>query len=261
MTAFDWIAVVGAAAWLPQVIGWVARRFTVPRLRVIPGPSPEIGYTTFGPIFNLPCAISAERKDAVIERVTANVTHEHGQQIHFRWASLSETFSQLKNSEGVAAEFARTQTAVALKVSTLVLTEKLVAMQDPTFERGYRPLVTAAGNQQDHFKKIEPENWQQLTLKSAEFANLIAFLERRFAWQEGRYTVRLELRIVGVKKPTVQVFSFALSGLEVGRLRENLVETERYIRELILQPSQDAKPYRWNWIYPLIGQSGTGSGE
>ena len=120
MTAFDWIAIVGAAAWVPQLVGWIVRRLATPRIRVIPGRSPEIGYTSFGPIFNLPCAISVARKDAIVERITATVTHQNGQSTEFRWTSLSETFSQVRSAEGLT-EVGRNQPAVALKVSTLVL--------------------------------------------------------------------------------------------------------------------------------------------
>ncbi|HEU5403855.1 MAG TPA: hypothetical protein VFU86_21040, partial [Terriglobales bacterium] len=133
MTTLDWVAIVGAAAWVPQVFGWVARRLATPRLRLIPGRSPEIGYTSLGPIFNLSCAISAERKDAVIERVTATITHQNGQVTAFRWMTLSETLSQVRSQEGIA-EVGKNQSAVALKVNTLVLTEKQIGMQEQDFD-------------------------------------------------------------------------------------------------------------------------------
>jgi hypothetical protein len=255
MTAFDWIAIVGAAAWVPQVLGWAARHLVTPRLRVIPVRAPEIGYTSLGPIFNLPCAISAERKDAVIERVSATITHQNGQSTSFRWTTLNETLSQLRNQEGLT-EVGKNQTAVALKVSTLVLTEKQIGMQERSFEEDSRQLMTALGDEQDHLKNIEPVAYPQLTLKSKQFGDLIAFANKRFVWQEGRYSVRLELRLVGVKNPTVQMFSFTLNALEVNRLRQNLEEIERYVRELIQPPLEgQASPYRWNWAYPPLEQS------
>src|SRR5437867_4178650 len=95
MTPLDWVAIVGAAAWIPQVLGWAARKLTEPSLRLVTGIAPEIGYTSFGPIFNLTCAISAERKDAIIERVSCTLEHERGQRLRLSWARLSETFSQI----------------------------------------------------------------------------------------------------------------------------------------------------------------------
>lgn len=252
MTGFDWAAIIGAAAWLPQVLGWGARRLATPRLRVIPGRSPELGYTSLGPIFNLPCAISAERKDAVIERVTVTVSHQNGQSTEFRWTTLNETLSQVKSQEGIA-EVGRNQPAVALKVSTLVLTEKQIGMQERSFEADSRPLITALVDQHDHLKKTEPAEYQRLTLKSKPFADLVAFADKRFVWQEGHYSVRLELRVAGVKKPTVQELSFTLNALEVTRLRQNLDQIERYVRELILPLAEGEPPeYRWNWAYPLF---------
>lgn len=255
MTTFDWVAIVGAAAWVPQVLGWIARRFTTPRLRVIPGRSPEIGYNSLGPIFNFPCAISADRKDAIVEKATIRLTHENGQATDFHWIFLNETFSQVKSPEGVS-EVGRNQPAVALKVSTLVLTEKQIGLQERGFEEDSRALITALTDRHDHFKKTEPDHYQQLTLKSKEFADLIAFAAKRFVWQEGRYTVRLALRVVGVKDPTIQMFHFTLISVEIARLRQNLDEIERYVRDLILPPAEaESRPYRWNWAYPLFDQA------
>jgi len=190
-----------------------------------------------------------------VEKVTIRMTHENGQATDFHWMFLNETFSQVKTAEGVS-EVGRNQPAVALKVSTLVLTEKQIGLQERGFEEDSRGLIAALIDRHDHFKKTEPDTYQQLTLKSKEFADLIAFAGKRFIWQEGRYTVLLELRVVGVKDPTIQTFHFTLTSVEITRLRQNLEEIERYVRDLILPPAEAERgPYRWNWAYPLFDQS------
>jgi hypothetical protein len=52
MTPYDWAAIAGALAWLPQRAGWVHRRFNKPKVRLTPGPTPEIGFSSLGPVFN-----------------------------------------------------------------------------------------------------------------------------------------------------------------------------------------------------------------
>ena len=240
--------IVGAAAWIPQVIGWVARLLTKPEVRVIPSRTSAIGHTSLGPIFNLSCAISADRKDAVIERMTATLVHERGQSTEFRWITLNETLSQTRTMEGIT-EVSKNQPAVTLKVSTLVLTEKQIGMQERGFEEETRGLVNALTSLDKHLRKTEPDKYQDLILKSREFADMVEYAKKRFIWQDGRYAVRLQLRIVGVKEPTVQRFQFVLSKNDVERLQQNLDEIERYARNLV-QPPKATPLYTWNWVYP-----------
>jgi hypothetical protein len=169
--------------------------------------------------------------------------------------TLSETLSQVRSQEGIA-EVGKNQSAVALKVNTLVLTEKQIGMQEQDFDEHSRPLITALGDEVEHLKKTEPLAYQELALKSRAFEDLIAFATRAFVWQEGLYSVRIELRIVGVKQPTFQRFCFKLNTLEVSRLRQNLKEVERYVRDFIRPPADgQSAPYRWNWTYPLVEES------
>lgn len=248
MGAFEWAAAIGAAAWLPQVITWIAKWFAKPKLKIIPSNTPEVGYTSFGPIFNLTCAIAAERKDAVVERVSVSLRHERGQKSLFIWESLNETFSQIRSTKGFA-EISKNQPAIALKVSTLILTEKQIGMRETTFQDEIRPYITALSDHQSFLKKTQAD-YQQGTIGSKEFADLVELYKRRFTWQEGRYHVTAELRIAGVKEPTKQDFVFSLSAGEIDKLKQNLDEIERYIRDTVQQPLDGDTQYNWNWQYP-----------
>ena len=52
-------AYIGAAAWLPQIAAWIYRSVIKPKLRVIPNQFAEVGFTTYGPIFNVRMASSS----------------------------------------------------------------------------------------------------------------------------------------------------------------------------------------------------------
>src|SRR5258706_5590049 len=130
MTPAEWAAFVGAAAWLPQIgqwlYGWLAR----PALRISSGPTIELGYqNNYGQIDNPSLAISTSRKDAVIERMTVEVRHEQGDTHLLTWVALNESFSEIRNPSGETLEVAKNQAAIALKISTLGLTEKKVLFQ------------------------------------------------------------------------------------------------------------------------------------
>ena len=249
MSPFEWAAVFGAAAWVPHVVSWAVRLFAQPKVRVIAGRNPEVGYTSLGPIFNLTCAISASRKDAVIERLVATVTHERGQSIVFQWVTLNETLSQVRGPDGVT-EVGKNQPAVALKVSTLVLTEKQIGMQAPSFEEERNVILNALVEQQSHLKKTEPEGWKDLVTKSKELADLVELYRRSQPWQIGQYSVRLTLHLAGVRKPTEQAFHFRLTANDVERLEQNIPEITRNVADAVVPPEDGEPSYSWNWIYP-----------
>jgi hypothetical protein len=245
----DWIAIVGAAAWLPQALGWIMRRVTRPLVRIVPHHSPEIGFTSFGPIFNLTCAISADRKDAVIERMTASLAHERGQKLELVWSTLNETISQIRSPSGTA-EVGKNQPAIALKVSTLVLAEKAIGFQDRAFRDEVEQQTGIVAERMSFLQKSNSDPGGE-TLKSKEFADLVEIWERRFCWQEGRYAASIGIRIAGVKKPTVRVLSFRLSQTDVERLRRNVPEVRRWENDLVIPPPEPTT-YTWNWVYPTF---------
>jgi hypothetical protein len=59
---FQILAILGALAWLPQLIIFISKWLTKPKLTIITDKDLEIGYTTFGPIFNFQIAFLAEKK-------------------------------------------------------------------------------------------------------------------------------------------------------------------------------------------------------
>ncbi|MDP1859734.1 MAG: hypothetical protein Q8K82_13760 [Gemmatimonadaceae bacterium] len=211
------------------------------------GESPEVGYTTFGPIFNLPCAISADNKDAIIERMTVVLEHARGQKINLTWARLSETFSEIRGPEGTS-EVGKNQPAIALKVGTLVLAEKIIGFNDSAFQTEVRSLTAVAVDRYAFLRGSTQTAGADL-VSSKEFADLIGLWERHFPWQEGVYSAVLQIHIVGVAHPTEFVLAFALSSSDVKLLRDNLPDVARYERELVIPP-EGAQKYNWRWVYP-----------
>jgi hypothetical protein len=62
----DWVAISGALAWTPHVFAAVRKAITKPEIRIIITRFGEIGFTTFGPIFNLGLAFSVKNHDIVV---------------------------------------------------------------------------------------------------------------------------------------------------------------------------------------------------
>ncbi|HQU09324.1 MAG TPA: hypothetical protein PLV25_05120, partial [Opitutales bacterium] len=93
-------AYIGAAAWLPQILAWIYRAVVKPKLRVVPNQMAEVGFTSFGPIFNVRIAFFVENRDLIIDGIDLVVRHEGGEERMFRWAGLGETFSEITDAAG-----------------------------------------------------------------------------------------------------------------------------------------------------------------
>lgn len=85
MTPAEIAAYVGAAAWAPQIAKYLYQTYAKPKLKLISAPTVSIGYSSSGPIVNLTTSISADRKDAVIEKMTFSVVHEKGEERELTW--------------------------------------------------------------------------------------------------------------------------------------------------------------------------------
>src|SRR6266704_1317610 len=100
MKASDLAAYIGAAAWLPIVLVWAYRIFVIPKVTIVSGEVPEIGFTTFGPIINIRMAISATRKPTIIDSLGFKLSHEDGSTRTFHWAGMTEDLSQIIDVSG-----------------------------------------------------------------------------------------------------------------------------------------------------------------
>ncbi|MBI4970557.1 MAG: hypothetical protein HZC17_01790 [Candidatus Omnitrophica bacterium] len=252
MTPAEIAAYVGAAAWLPPIFYVIYKATIKPKIELVPGSIPEVGYTTYGPIFNINCALSTSRSDAVIRNIRVVLEHEKGTKITLTWAFLNETFSEITSMSGERAEISKRQPAIALKVGTVALVEKLIGFQDFEFQRKRNDLYKNLIEFYNHVKKIHPLAFQNETLESREFASVVEFFKKEFFWKQGIYTARIDIFLVGKKKPATQSFSFPLSDSEIERLNENLSEIERVIKDATAPPPENKKQELYNWVNPAL---------
>jgi hypothetical protein len=164
-------AYIGAAAWLPQILTWLYNKLSKPKVIIVPDKTAEIGFTRFGPIFNLRMAIASENRDVIINSLEMILTHEDGETRKFLWSGFSETFSEITDEDGRRQVVSRDQTPIALKISTQILTEKFFRFQEPRYHEQDRkftiPLV-------EHFKFLksqtpnDPHEYVKKTLESKE---------------------------------------------------------------------------------------------
>lgn len=248
-----WLALVGAASWLPQIISWFYSWIAKPRLRFVPEDKTEIGFTSLGPIFNQSFAISTSRKDALIERITLAIVHESGAKHDFYWKFLDERGAEITSTTGDRAEFRKNQPAIALKISVLGLTEKKIGFQDLFYQNKLTSCFRPAQEREIYLEKTKVANYQQETIKTKEFLDMLDFIKSGFYWIEGKYDVYLRVYETSLRKPHIEHYKFELSKNDIGRMEKNIEITQESLKDLVLYKGKDLKewPQRfYNWVNP-----------
>lgn len=247
------LALLGALAWLPQLISWINSFFIKPKLRFVPDATTEIGYTSYGPILNQFFAISTGKKDALVEKITLEVIHEKGEKHNFQWKFLDEKGPELTSITGESAQWRKSQSAIALKISSSGLAEKKIGFQDTFFQEKLVNYIKAHNEKIFYLERTQPQNYKEEAIKSKEFLDTLDFIKNGFYWKEGKYTIHLYVYETTLKKPHIEHFEFELTKTDIGQLEKNIEVTQKYIGDLILYKGKDIKEwpqYYWNWVNP-----------
>lgn len=254
LTAIDVAAIVGAGAWLPQVVGWIHRAATKPTLTVVPDKTASIGFTAYGPIFNLQLALAVDRKDIIVTRLGFKLIHDTGEQREFSWRGMTETFSAIRDNSGIEqGRFEKDQTAIALKVTTGGLVEKFFRFQEDKFWHHVEPILKAAV-QHKKFLESQKPNYHDEFLRSKEHHLLVNAHKEFFGWRAGTYKVLFS--IDSSHRPRVRPprFEFELSQADVDALRTNLdligPNYEQQVRAGV--PGNDSTTISFVWRNPNL---------
>jgi hypothetical protein len=246
-------AYIGAAAWLPQIGSWIYARVVHPRVGMMPAASFELGYTTLGPVINLQIAFTCDSRDAILERVEMLLTHEHGERRVLGWSDLKDTFSQISDTQGNTQFVTREQPAIAMKLSTLIVTEKGVRFKDASFTSKVTPLANGLVRQ---VKFIKSESGGGVTeaLKASELRDMSEAFRTSFWWKPGRYDVEFELRSPNKAKLRRATYSFTLTEYDVDSLKKNLDNAHESLRDVVTaeMTGTPTKQFTWHWCYPVL---------
>lgn len=249
MNATEIAAYIGAAAWLPQIAAWIYRSVVRPVVTLVPEETVQIGFTSYGPIFNLQLALASSRVDAIIDGIHLLVRHADGESRSFRWYGLNETFSEVRDMTGNRQQtVGRDQIPIALKIGTASLVEKFVRFQVPRYHEVDRQLIAALLAHFNYLKRTDPD-YVQKTLQSRELAEVLQARRQAFWWKPGQYDVTVQLSSLAPVKFPKGRLQFTLTSADVERLRQNIdivrLEIENVIKSNL--PDSQASPVNWNW--------------
>lgn len=249
MTGAEIAAYIGAAAWLPQIALWAYRYFATASITIVPDQYAEVGFTTYGPIFNVRMALSADRKDVIIDGFELTFQHADGETRTFRWSGLNETFSEIRDDAGNRQVVSRDQVPIALKIGTESLVEKFVRFQEPRYHEAVRPALSNLIAHLNFLRRSGDADYTSKLLASKEFFDVVDSRQKSFWWRAGRYDVSLKLSSPKKFTLTHVQYRFELTQIDVDQLRQN-VETLKTELENVLKsdlPGFQPQAINWNW--------------
>lgn len=254
-TAGEIAGFIGAAAWLPHLARWIYSSVARPHLTLLTGSAAEVGYTSFGPIFNVRLSFSCARRDVVINRLGLQLTHESGDRRVFGWRGTRETFSHLKDASGTSVgSVERDSEAIAVKVTTRAIYESFFRFQELKFIEAKEPLVNAVLEHESYLRANPTGNCHETLLASAPMHKLNSFHRDAFWWQPGTYTIDFQVSALTAVSVARTRHAFSLSTVDVEALRKNIEHIPRGYEVVLKAGTEgfDVKEPTWNWRNPVI---------
>ncbi|HEU4601213.1 MAG TPA: hypothetical protein VFS24_04555 [Steroidobacteraceae bacterium] len=252
MKLIDWIAVLGALAWLPHLIRLGHQFFTRPKLRIITGVAPELGFTTYGPILNMRLAFVVEHKDLVISGMRILLRHESGPSHVFAWQGLTQTLGTLSNPQMGNMPFQKEANVLALKAKVADVDERFVRFQSVEFLSGKQPVEAKASSRIMYLQRQGKEIDVEALLRCDEMTDLYAYIKRAFPWKQGSYSLSFEIDSPQSFSIVGDAYNFSLTQVDVEELEKNTAQVERDYRERFIPRKEGEPALVWVWRYPKL---------
>ncbi len=249
MKLIDIIAILGALAWLPQIISWVYNWMKKPKLTIYHDGEAEAGYIKNGNVFNLRFSFLAREKNALIDDIELLLVDKDGASHNLKWMWYSETFYELQGPAGNST-MAKQQNAIAINVFKEVLVEKFIGFQSVSFLEKRKQLAYKLSTLIEN-QRINGDINIDIIRCSQEYNELIRLYKNSFLWKPGEYSATAKVHIADTNETIEHNFSFALSELEVDTLHKNIEFTKSILDYEFIDSSKELNG-AWLWAKPNI---------
>lgn len=249
MRLIDIVAILGALAWLPQIISWVYNWMKKPKISIYHDGEAEVGYIKNGNAFNLRFSFLTREKHALIDDIELILTDKDGAHHTLKWMWYSETFYELQGPAGNST-MAKQQNAIAINAFRDVLIEKFIGFQSVPFlekrkQLAYK-LTTLIENQ-----RTNGEINIDAIKRSHEYNELIRLYKNSLLWKSGEYSAVAKIHIADTNEIIEHKFNFRLSDLEIDTLNKN-IEFAKSLVECEFIDAEKQLAGTWLWAKPSI---------
>lgn len=245
LTITEWLAIIGAFAWLPTIVQWLKDYFTKPKLTIVSGRQVSVGFTTFGPILNMNLAFLSESKKSLIKQIDLELIHENNDTQKFSWVWFEETLYTMDIPDAPAPiNTKKNQNAIAIKVGLDELVEKTIGFQQNTFkneyDRHYKQLTEDAI---DFFQLQKSPDDLKIT---PSYRALNDLFPNSFNWKVGRYSVKVNAIIAEGNLSVPHSFTFTLNNLDIKLLQNNVELCQTVTAKTFVDDNLVTR--QWQWI-------------
>lgn len=254
MKIIDWVAILGALAWSPHLFSLIKSYLTKPEVRIITQKIAEIGFTTYGPIFNMRIAFSVKNHDVVISNFRIKVTHESGEEKTYEWQGLKQQVMKMHTNDG-PIPYEKENSVLAIKLNQKEVEERIIQCQEISFIAGKRSIEDKALKRFSFDR--EQEGYDPLKfLKCQESIDVYNYIKHAFSWKAGKYKVVFELESPEAFNIVDNEYEFALMPMDIEELEKNKESIEQdYINSFVLNDNPAYKQVYWKWRNPSIYKS------
>ncbi len=212
MKILDWVAILGALAWVPHLIKFVRDLFTRPSIRLYTQKRLMVGFNTLGPIIYLKIAFVVKNKDLVVSGMRFRLKHQDGDEKVFVWQEIVQTFGT-HTYPAVSVPFQKQSDVLAIKAKESEVEDRFISFQDESFVERWRDLWEKAMEKQMHLRRQGKTDEE--FLMSVEMSELRTFNERSFSWKEGKYELHFELDSPQKFRLSGNSYQFSLSSVRL----------------------------------------------
>lgn len=251
MKIIDWVAILGATAWLPYIILFLIKYLTKPEVRIITQKIAEIGFTTYGPIFNMRVAFSVKNHDLVLSNLKVKITHHSGEEKLFEWQGITQHVVKMYTSEG-SIPYEKENAVLAIKLNQKEVEERSIQFREKSFIEGQKEIADIIIKKLSFAK--EQDNYDPITfLKTQEAKEMYNYIKHAFSWKTGNYRVVYEIESPDKYNLVGNEYEFNLTPIDIEELEKNkeIVEQD-YINMLVNKEHEEYKKIYWKWRNPSI---------
>ena len=251
MKLIDWIAILGALAWTPHLIDVFKYWFLNSKIRIITQKSVEIGFTTFGSIFNLRLAFAVENKDIVISDIKVRLKHESGDERVLEWQGITQHLGKMKTPNAGDMPYEKEHSVLAIKLNQKDIEERLVRFQEPTFLASQSECASKAIKKMEYLKAVGKYDSEEF-LHEPEMTDLYSFNKHAFPWKQGKYTVSIEIQSPERFSLVDNHREFSLTSIDIEKLEKNKEQLELDYKRIIVGMNEGDVNAIWQWCYPAL---------
>lgn len=251
MKLIDWVAVLGALAWAPHLIALVKAWLQKSEIRVILQKTAELGFTTYGSIFNVRMAFAVENKDIVISEIKIRMKHESGEERILEWQGITQHIGKMKMPDASEMPYEKEHSVLAIKLNQKDIEERFVRFQEPSYLNNQREYVYKALKKMEYLKSENKYRGEDF-LRELEMKELYAFNKHAFSWKQGKYTVQIEVQSPEKFVLVGNRFEFQLTPVDIERLEKNKDQLEADYKRIVLNVPEKDSDVIWEWCNPML---------